>query len=184
MPDRAAPLVTAVYTGAFDPIHLGHVDIIRRAATIFSRLVVGVGVNPEKQHSFTIGERVDMVAELVRPFPNVEVRPFTGLAVHFVREVGSYAMIRGLRTVSDMEYEFSMSLTNQTLDPNIQTLFMLPRVEFSHLSSTLIRQIAALGGDLAAFLPGSIIPRVLAKTKVWKEEQLRLHRAFDGEKDA
>lgn len=104
-----------------------------------------------------------MVSEVARPFNNVEVRTFTGLAVHFVREVGARVMIRGLRTVSDMEYEFSMSLTNQTLDPAIHTVFLLPRVDFTHLSSTLIRQIAALGGDLSRFLPETIIPTVLSK---------------------
>lgn len=183
MPTSAVQPVTAVYTGAFDPVHLGHVDIIRRGSAIFPRLVVGVGVNPEKQHYFTIQERVEMVTDIASPYRNVEVRAFTGLAVHFVREVGSQSMIRGLRTVSDMEYEFSMSLTNQTLDPNIQTLFMLPRVEFSHLSSTLIRQVAALGGDLAAFLPAGIIARVQAKAKVWKEEHLRLHHHHGLDKD-
>ncbi len=155
--------LTAVYPGAFDPIHLGHVDIIRRCSLIFPRLVIGVGVNPEKRHSFAIAERHRMVQEVAQPFQNVEVHIFTGLAVHFVREVGARVMVRGLRTVSDMEYEFSMSLTNQTLDPAIHTIFLLPRVDFTHLSSTLIRQIAALGGDLTRFLPQSIIPQVLAK---------------------
>ncbi len=155
--------LTAVYPGAFDPIHLGHLDIIRRCSLIFPRLVIGVGLNPDKQHSFSIEERQQMVSEVARPFNNVEVRTFTGLAVHFVREVGARVMIRGLRTVSDMEYEFSMSLTNQTLDPAIHTVFLLPRVDFTHLSSTLIRQIAALGGDLSRFLPETIIPTVLSK---------------------
>ncbi len=179
-PDSTPPL-TAVYTGAFDPIHLGHLDIIRRASSIFPRLVVGIGVNPEKHPFFTIQERVDMVKEIASQCPNVEVMAFAGLAVHFVREVGSQAMIRGLRTVSDMEYEFSMSLTNQTLDPGIQTIFMLPRVEFSHLSSTLIRQIAALDGDLSRFLPASIIPKIKAKALTWKEHGRHHHHA--AEKD-
>lgn len=171
--------LTAVYTGAFDPVHLGHLDIIRRASSIFPRLVVGAGVNPEKKHIFTIEERVAMVQEVVGDLPNVEVLPFTGLAVHFVREVGSRSMIRGLRTVSDMEYEFSMSLTNQTLDPGIQTIFMLPRVEFSHLSSTLIRQIAVLKGDLTRFLPASIIGRVIERAESWQQQNGHHHHTHE-----
>lgn len=182
MSPESTPPMTAVYTGAFDPIHLGHLDIIRRAAAIFPRLVIGVGLNPEKQHVFSIQERVDMVKEVAGECPNVDVRAFTGLAVRFVREAGSQAMIRGLRTVSDMEYEFSMSLTNQTLDPGIQTIFMLPRVEFSHLSSTLIRQIAALDGDLARFLPASLIPKIKAKAQAWKEQHSARHH-HHAEKD-
>lgn len=162
--DTHQPL-TAVYPGMFDPIHLGHLDIVRRSAQIFPRLVIGVGVNPDKKALFTLEERVQLVSEVVKGIANVEVQPFSGLAVQFVRSVGARVMVRGLRTVSDMEYEFSMSLTNQTLDPSIHTIFLLPRVEFTHLSSTLIRQIAALGGDLSRFLPLAIIPKVEAKAQ-------------------
>jgi pantetheine-phosphate adenylyltransferase len=151
---------TAVYTGMFDPVHLGHLDIIARGRRIFERLVIGIGVNPEKTPLFTIEERVALVREIVQPWDNVEVLPFTGLAVRFVRQVGSHVMIRGMRTVSDMEYEFSMSLTNQTMDPTIETVFLLAHVEYSHLSSTLIRQIASFGGDLRKFLPTPVVAAV------------------------
>ncbi|HMP60339.1 MAG TPA: pantetheine-phosphate adenylyltransferase [Gemmatales bacterium] len=157
--------LTAVYTGMFDPVHLGHLDIIRRSSQIFPRLVIGVGINPDKSPLFPTEDRVQLLQEVVKGMPNVEVQPFSGLAVHFVRSVGGRVMVRGLRTVSDMEYEFSMSLTNQTLDPTIHTIFLLPRVEYTHLSSTLIRQIAALGGDLSRFLPPNIIPKVEAKAQ-------------------
>jgi pantetheine-phosphate adenylyltransferase len=155
----AAPLVhqVAVYTGVFDPVHLGHRDVIQRGSRLFDRLVVGVGINPDKSSFFSIEERVHLVEQVVVPFANVEVRPFTGLAVRFVREVGARIMLRGLRTLSDMEYEFTMSLTNFNLDAEIETVFLMAKEEYSHLSSTLIRQIATFGGDLRKFVPHAII---------------------------
>lgn len=157
------PARTAVYPGMFDPVHLGHVDVIKRASQIFPHLVIGVGVNPGKQPLFTVDDRVNMLRMAVRDFHNVEVKPFDSLAVRFVRSEGSGVMIRGLRTVSDMDYEFSMSLTNQTLDPAIQTIFLLSHVQYTHLSSTLIRQIVSFGGDLSKFLPAEIVPFVKSK---------------------
>src|SRR5262245_12577127 len=143
----------AVYTGVFDPIHLGHLDIIQRASQIFDELIVGVGVNPEKAPFFSIEERVRLIQQVVSPYPNVSVRPFTGLAVHFVRDQKARIMVRGLRTLSDMEYEFTMSLTNLALDPGLETVFLMAKEEFSHVSSSFLRQIAALGGDVSKFLP-------------------------------
>jgi pantetheine-phosphate adenylyltransferase len=155
----------AVYTGMFDPVHLGHLDIIERGRRIFQRLVIGVGVNPEKLPLFSIEERVHLLQEVTKVYPNVEVMPFTGLAVRFVKQLGAGVMLRGLRTVSDMEFEFSMSLTNQTLDPAIETVFLLSKVDYSHLSSTLIRQIASMNGDLRKFLPEAVVPLVEAKVR-------------------
>jgi pantetheine-phosphate adenylyltransferase len=146
----------AVYTGVFDPIHLGHLDVIRRGSRIFDRLVVGVGNNPEKTSFFTIAERVELVNQVVAPYRNVEVRPFTGLAVRFVRAVGAHVILRGLRTLSDMEYEFSMSLTNLALDPEIETVFLMAKEEYSHISSTLIRQIATFQDELSSFVPDEV----------------------------
>jgi pantetheine-phosphate adenylyltransferase len=146
----------AVYTGTFDPVHLGHLDVIRRGSRLFDRLVIGVGINPEKEPFFTDEERVELLRRVVRSFPNVEVRAFRGLAVRFVREVGARVMLRGLRTLSDMEYEFHMSLTNQNLDDEIETVFLMAQVEHSHFSSTLIRQIGLLGGDLGPFVPPEV----------------------------
>jgi len=146
----------AVYTGTFDPVHLGHLDIIARGSRLFDRLVVGVGINPDKSTLFTIEERVRLLEEVAAPFGNVEVKAFTGLAVQFVRGLGAAVMLRGLRTLSDMEYEFTMSLMNLNLDPGVETVFLMAKEEFSHVSSSLLRQIAALGGDLSKFLPDPV----------------------------
>ena len=155
----------AVYTGMFDPVHHGHLDIIRRGSRLFTKLVVGVGINPEKAPFFTPEERVEQLRAVSRPFKNVIVEPFEGLAVRFVRACGAGIMLRGLRTLSDMEYEFNMSLTNHNLDQDIESLFMMAQVEHSHFSSTLIRQIMVLGGDLHPFLPPEIEAAVLSRAK-------------------
>lgn len=152
MPNSLNPRF-AVYTGTFDPIHLGHVDVIERGSRLFDRLVVGVGVNPDKATMFTIDERVNLIREVCSKLENVEVISFPGLAVRFVRDLGARIMIRGLRTLSDMEYEFTMSLMNLNLDPEIETVFLMANEEYSHVSSSLLRQIAVLGGDLTKFLP-------------------------------
>lgn len=157
MPNTLSPR-KAVYTGVFDPVHLGHLDIIQRGCKIFDHLIVGVGINPEKSPFFSIEERVELLRAVSEPHPNVEIRPFTGLAVKFVREVGARIMLRGLRTLSDMEYEFTMSLMNLNLDPEIETVFLMAKEEFSHVSSSLLRQIAVLDGDLRKFLPPEIFP--------------------------
>lgn len=146
----------AVYTGVFDPVHLGHLDLIRRGSKLYDHLVVGVGINPEKAPFFSVEERVQLVRQVAQEFPNVEVLPFVGLAVRFVREVGARIMLRGLRTLSDMEYEFTMSLTNLDLDPEIETVYLMARAEYSHISSTLIKQIGAFHGDLEKFVPATV----------------------------
>jgi pantetheine-phosphate adenylyltransferase len=162
MPDVLSPRV-AVYTGTFDPVHLGHIDIIQRGSRLFDRLIVGVGINPDKATLFSIDERVELLREVVTPYRNVEVQPFTGLAVRFVRNAGARIMIRGLRTLSDMEYEFTMSLMNLNLDPEIETVFLMAKEEYSHVSSSLLRQIAQLGGDLSKFLPEPVKVALIRK---------------------
>jgi pantetheine-phosphate adenylyltransferase len=157
--------VTAVYTGVFDPVHLGHLDVIRRGSKIFDRLVVGVGINPEKSSLFTMEERVLLVQRVASSLKNVEVRPFSGLAVTFVREMGARIMLRGLRTTSDMEYEFTMSLTNLALDTEIETVFLMAKETYSHISGSLLRQIADLGGELEKFVPPEIRPSLEARAR-------------------
>ena len=156
MPSRVLSPRVAVYTGTFDPVHLGHLDIIARGSRLFDRLIVGVGINPDKATGFTIDERVTLLKAVTGEFENVEVLPFTGLAVQFVRKAGARIMVRGLRTLSDMEYEFTMSLTNLALDPAIETVFLMAKETYSHISGTLLRQIARLGGDLEKFVPPTV----------------------------
>ena len=153
MPTSVLDPRVAVYTGTFDPVHLGHLDVIERGSVLFDRLIVGVGVNPDKTTFFDIDERVRLIQEVSRKHPNVEVQKFDGLTVRFVRAAGARIMVRGLRTLSDMEYEFTMSLMNRNLDSEIETVFLMAKEEFSHVSSSLLRQIAQLGGDLTKFLP-------------------------------
>jgi pantetheine-phosphate adenylyltransferase len=163
MPANSLNPRVAVYTGTFDPVHLGHLDVIQRGCRLFDRLIVGVGINPDKATVFDIDERVNLLKTVTRDFDNVEVAPFTGLAVGFVRQAGARILLRGLRTLSDMEYEFTMSLMNLHLDPGIETVFLMAKEEFSHVSSSLLRQIAVLGGDLTKFLPESVKKALIAK---------------------
>jgi pantetheine-phosphate adenylyltransferase len=164
-PHATDPLRTAVFTGTFDPITLGHLDVIRRGRLVFEHLVVAIGVNINKASLFDVDERVEMARRVVRPFPNVSVEAFEGLTVHFVRRIGARIILRGLRTLSDMEYEFGMTLTNQRLDPEIETVFLMADGEYSHVSSTLIKQVAYYGGTeaLKRFVPEELIPAILVK---------------------
>jgi pantetheine-phosphate adenylyltransferase len=156
----------AVYTGMFDPVHLGHVDVIARASRLVERLIVGVGVNPGKEPPFfTPEERMELLRRVTKRYPNVEVEKFDGLTVNFVRDMKAGIIIRGLRTLSDMEYEFTMSLMNRTLDPEIETIFLMAQEEYSHVSSSLLRQIATLGGDLHKFMPPEVAAALQARAR-------------------
>ena len=166
MPDRTLNPRVAVYTGTFDPVHLGHLDIITRGSQLYEKLVVGVGINPDKSPLFDIEERVRLLKTVTDEFGNIEVHSFTGLAVQFVRSLGAGVMLRGLRTTSDMENEFAMSLMNLNLDSGIETVFLMASEQFSHVSSSLLRQIASLGGDLSKFLPEAVKMPLLDRAKV------------------
>jgi pantetheine-phosphate adenylyltransferase len=153
-----------VYPGVFDPVHFGHLDVIRRGCRLVDQLIVGVGDNPEKAPLFTHQERVELLKSAVKAIgPNIEVKPFTGLVVRFVREVGARIMLRGIRTTGDMEYEFTMSIMNTLMDPEIETVFLMASERFSHVSGTLLRQIAAFGGNLEPFVPPDIRDRLAAR---------------------
>ena len=166
MPDRSLNPRVAVYTGTFDPVHLGHLDIIARGSQLYEKLVVGVGINPDKSPLFNIEERVRLLKTVTDEFGNIEIMAFTGLAVQFVRSLGAGVMLRGLRTTSDMENEFAMSLMNLNLDSGIETVFLMASEQFSHVSSSLLRQIASLGGDLSKFLPEAVKKPLLDRAKV------------------
>ncbi|WP_169979722.1 pantetheine-phosphate adenylyltransferase [Tautonia rosea] len=158
---------TAVFTGTFDPITLGHLDVISRGRLLFERLIVAIGINPTKQVLFPIEERVDLAQRVLGQFDNVEVRAFEGLTVDFVRSIGARVILRGLRTLSDMEYEFSMTLTNHRLDPGIETVFLMADGEYAHVSSSLIKQVARYGGPeaLARFVPEALVTPILDKVR-------------------
>src|SRR5574340_693027 len=149
---------TAVYTGSFDPITLGHLNVIERSSRLFDRLVVGIGINMEKTPLFAPEERVAFVRATTAKLPNVEVRTFSGLAVRFVHDCGAKVMIRGVRPITDIAAEFTMMMANRRLDPEIETLFMIADGELAHVSSSLIKQIALVASyeDLARFLPPEV----------------------------
>jgi pantetheine-phosphate adenylyltransferase len=155
----------AVYTGSFDPVTLGHVNVIERSSKLVDELIVGVGINIGKRSLFTGDERVAMIRRVTDPLGNVTVKQFDGLAVRFVRDSGARVIIRGVRSLSDMEAEFTMTLANRKLDAGIETVFLMADDEFSHVSSSLIKQISALATDdeLARFVPPVIIPDLRAK---------------------
>lgn len=156
---------TAVYTGSFDPITLGHLNVIERASTLVDRLVVGIGINAGKNPLFTPDERLALVKEVVAPFDNVEVETFAGLAVNFVRACGARVMIRGVRPLQDLEAELTMMVANRQLDPGIETVVLMADKEFSHVSSSLIKQIAPLATDdeLSHFVPPQVIAALRRK---------------------
>ena len=155
----------AVYTGSFDPITLGHLNVIERSSRLVDELIVGVGTNLDKQPLFTAEERVELVERVTEPLVNVKVRQFAGLAVQFVRDCNARVIIRGVRSLSDMDTEFTMTLANRKLDPSIETVFLMADEEFSHVSSSLIKQITPLASDeeLVRFIPQAIIPDLRAK---------------------
>jgi len=156
---------TAVYTGSFDPITLGHLNIIERGSRLFRRLIIGVGTHAGKSALFTPDERVELIIKVTKRFANVEVRQFGGLSVAFVRECGSRVMIRGVRPLTDIAAEFTMMMANRHLDPDIETIFLMADEEFAHVSSSLIKQITPLATDdkLGSFFPREIIPALRKK---------------------
>ena len=155
----------AVYPGSFDPITLGHLNVIQRASRLFDRLIVGIGVNMAKGTMFTPDERVQLIAVATQDLKNVEIRKFPGLAVEFVKQCGARVMLRGVRPITDMPAEITMMMANRQLSPDVETLFLIADGELAHVSSSLIKQIAPVTGDeeLARFLPEKVVQAVRAK---------------------
>jgi len=144
--------ITAVYPGTFDPITSGHYDLIQRAARFYQRLIIAVADNRNKKSLFSLEERVALAREVTKELPNVEVIGFSGLLVDFVKEVEGSVLLRGLRAVSDFEYEFQLASMNRKLAPEIETMFMTPAEQYAFISSSLVREISALGGDVSEFV--------------------------------
>ena len=157
--------MVAIYPGSFDPVTNGHLDIIRRAASISDELIVGVLNNKAKTPLFSVEERVRMLCEVTRDMKNVKVVPFEGLLIEFAKQMDAKVIIRGLRAVTDFEYELQMSQTNHKLNPNIETLFMTTSLEYSFLSSSTVRELASFGGDISQFVPEFVEEQVIAKMK-------------------
>ena len=154
-----APL-TAVYPGTFDPMTLGHEDLMRRASRLFDRLILAVAAGHHKRTMFTIAERVELAVEMASPYKNVEVMAFRGLLSNFVSEIGGKVVVRGLRAASDFDYEFQMAGMNRQLMPEVETVFMTPSDQFQFVSGTFVREMASLGGDVSKFVAPSVLRRL------------------------
>ena len=154
-----SPLI-AIYPGTFDPMTLGHEDLMRRASRLFDKLLLAVAAGHHKRTMFTIAERLEIAAEVARPYANVEVVAFRGLLRDFVVENGGKVVVRGLRAVSDFEYEFQMAGMNRQLMPEVETIFMTPSDQFQFVSGTFVREIAMLGGDVSKFVAPSVLSRL------------------------
>lgn len=146
----------AVYPGTFDPITCGHIDLVDRAAPLFDRMVVGVAASPNKKPALSLELRVELAREALAHHPHVEVRGFDSLLAHFVSEVGGGVLLRGLRAVSDFEYEFQLASMNRHLIPDVETLFLTPSEQYSFISSSLVREISRLGGDVSSFVTPAV----------------------------
>lgn len=155
----------AVYPGSFDPITNGHLDIIKRGAKVFDEVIVGVLINPDKKGLFDTDERVEMIKKSVSQFSNVKVESFSGLLINFMKEKNAKVILKGLRAVSDFEYEFQMALMNNKLDSSIETVFMMTNAKYSYLSSSSVKQVAMFGGCIKGLVPEEIIPEILEKIK-------------------
>lgn len=163
-------MTLAVYPGTFDPMTLGHLDVIRRASKLFDRVVVAVADSRAKKPFFTLDERVAMAREIVSIYPNVEIMGFSGLLADFLRSVEADVILRGLRAVSDFEFEFQMAGMNRKLHPAVETLFVTPSDQYMFISSTIIREIASLGGDVSPFVPPLVSERIQARVAERKQD--------------
>ena len=158
-------MLRAIYPGSFDPVTFGHIDIIARSAQIADELIVGVLNNKAKTPLFSVEERVKMLVEVTKEMPNVKIVPFEGLLIDFAKKLDAKVIVRGLRAVTDFEYELQMSQTNHKLNPEIETLFMTTNLNYSYLSSSTVKEIAAFEGDITQFVPELVVEKVTEKMK-------------------
>lgn len=162
--DPSQPVI-AVYPGTFDPMTLGHEDVVRRATQLFSRVIVAVAAGHHKKAMFSLQERIDMAREVVKPYPQVEVESFSGLLRDFVVARGGKAMVRGLRAVTDFDYEFQLAGMNRSLMPEVETVFLTPSDKYQFISSTFVREIAVLGGEVDKFVSPTVQQRLMEKVR-------------------
>ncbi len=157
--------IIAVCPGSFDPVTVGHIDIISRASQMFSEVVVVVMHNPSKSASFTVEERMEMLKVATEDLKNVRVDSFEGLLADYTKKIGAGAIVKGLRAMSDFEYEFQMALTNKKLNPNTETVFLSTRAENMYLSSSMVKQIGSMGGDISDFVPKNLVEKIMHRLK-------------------
>jgi pantetheine-phosphate adenylyltransferase len=155
----------AVYVGSFDPLTFGHLDIIKRGAKLFEKLIVGIGVNSAKDCYFTLNERLDLLKECTKDFQNVEIRSFQGLVVGFAKANNCQIMLRGLRELTDFDYEFQMALANKDLDASLETIFLITSPQHIFISSSMVKEIFQNGGDVSKYAPAPVIKKLKEKIK-------------------
>lgn len=168
-------MLRAIYPGSFDPVTLGHMDIIRRSSNIVDELIVGVLNNNAKTPLFSVKERVRMLKEATKELENVQIIPFEGLLIDFVKKMDAKLVIRGLRAITDFEYELQMSQTNHKLEPDIETMFLTTSLEYSFLSSTTVKEIATFGGDISQFVPPVVIENIKQKMEIKNKKESITH---------
>ena len=156
---------TAIYTGSFDPVTYGHLDIIKRSSRMFDQVIIGVLINKSKKPLFSAEERVNMIAEVTKDLKNVSVVAFDGLLVEFAKQMNANIVVRGLRAISDFEYELQIAQTNHALEPEVDTVFLTTNVQYSYVSSTTVREIGSFGGDISDFVPSYVKNKVEEKFK-------------------
>lgn len=158
-------MAIAVYPGSFDPVTYGHLDIIKRSGQLFDKVIVGVLHNYAKSPLFSVEERVNILEKVTQGMPNIEIRPFSGLSVEFVHQCGANVIVRGLRAITDFEYELQMAQTNRVLAPDVDTVFLTTSLEYAYLSSTTVKEVASFNGDISKFLPPFVAEEVKKRLK-------------------
>lgn len=155
----------AIVPGSFDPITYGHIDIIKRSSELFDEIIVAILVNPDKKYLFSLEERVEMIEETIKDIPNIRVDAFSGLLVNYAKKVGSSVIVRGLRAVSDFEYEMQLTFMNKALDEGIETFYMMANKQYSFISSSIVKGVSGFGADLSKFVPKNVEERLEKKMK-------------------